>query len=292
MSSSFALLTKSYSGDFEMCRTLCASVDRHMPDVTHYLVIDKRDRALFAPLETGRRRVLETEDFLPEFASLRAFGRRWWLSPYGPPARGWIYQQFAKIAVVATLPEPAIVIVDSDVVFMRAIDPARLLRDGRTRLWRAPGASQGPKHRPWHRAAARLLGLPPQDYFGADYITNLVTWRPEVVRAMTDRIRRSTRLPWRVAASWRPRFSEYIVYGVFADHVEGAHQATLFPDERDLCHCSWHYDLRTEAGRDVFVESFRDDHAAVLIQSNLNLPDAVRDAVVDRIERRREAQAA
>ena len=277
---SFALLTKSYASDHAMCRALCESIDAHMPGVRHYLVVDRRDLSLFAPLAREGRTILETEGFLPGLASVQALGRRWWLSLAAPPIRGWIQQQMAKIAVAASLAEDAVVLVDSDVVFFRGIDPGRLARDGRVRLYRAPGSARDGEHLRWHEAAADLLGLPRRGYFGADYITNAVTWRPDVVRAMIARIEQTTRLPWRVALSRRLRFSEYILYGVFAEHVPGTHAERLFPDTGDLCHCSWHYDLTCPAGVTRFVENFDDGHVAVLIQSNLALSPQTRNEIL------------
>jgi len=281
-----ALFTKSYAGDFSLCARLCASIDRHMPDMRHYLVVDRADAALFAPLATGRRELLCSEDFVPELLRTNLFGRRLWLTPYGPPVRGWIQQQLVKLAVTATLPEKAVVLVDSDVTFVRPLPREAALRDGRTRLYRAPGAGQQEGHRIWHRVAARVLGLPRRDYFGADYIANAVTWRPEVVRAMLDRIRRKTWLPWRMALSWRFRFSECILYGVFAEFVAGDHQDLLFADDMDLCQSSWHYDLDTPDGRAAFLDGLAPHHAAVLIQSNLNLAEAERDALFRAFETR------
>jgi hypothetical protein len=277
---SFALLTKSYAGDHAMCRELCASIDAHMPTARHYLVVDRVDLPLFAPLAREGRTVLESEGFLPGMASLRALGRRWWLSLSAPPVRGWIQQQIAKIAVAASLREDVIVLVDSDVVFFRPIDAARLKRDGRVRLYHAPGAAREGEHLRWHEVAADLLGLPRRGYFGADYITNGVTWRPDVVRAMIARIERTTRLPWRVALARRLQFSEYILYGVFAEHVPGPHAEELFLEARDLCHCSWHYDLGSAEGVARFVEGFDDGHVAVLIQSNLALSPEARGEIL------------
>lgn len=278
--SEIALFTKSYAGDLALCTRLCASIDRTMPGLPHYLVVDRVDRPLFAPLVRGARVLVESEAHLPGLWQTQLFGRRLWLSAAGPPVRGWIQQQLAKLAVVATLPETAVVMVDSDVEFLRPLDPAALLREGRTRLYRAPGAGQGPGHRAWHRVAARVLGLPATDYFGADYIANAVTWRPEVVRALLARIAAVTHLPWRVALTWRWRFSEYILYGVFAEHVAGPHRDLLFPDTADLCHSSWHYDLGTPAGRAAFLGGLAPQHAAVLLQSNLGLSLDARDALM------------
>ncbi len=281
-----ALFTISYAGDVEMCRALCASVDRLAPQARHYLAIDRVDRALFEPMLRPGRELIETESLLPEFRQTTLLGRRVWLTPYGPPVRGWILQQMVKLEAVSRLQEEAVVIVDSDAVLVRPLDPARLLRDGRTRLYRAPGAGQAPGHRVWHRVAARVLGLPPSDYFGADYITTAVTWRPEVVRALLARIRGATRLPWRMALSWRFRFSEYILYGVFAEHAPGPQRDRVFFDDADLCHCSWHYDLDDPAQAQAFVADLRDDHAAVLIQSNLGMDDETRAALLLKIAER------
>lgn len=287
-----ALFTKSYAGDFSHCARLCASIDRHMPDVPHYLVVDRVDAPRFAPLVTGRRVLLISEDYLPELFQTSLLGRRLWLTPYGPPVRGWIQQQLAKLAVVATLPEPAIVLVDSDVAFVRPLPREAVLRGGKTWLYRAPGAGQSPNHKKWHRVAARVLGLPRRDYFGADYIINPVAWRPEVVRALLARISAVTRLPWRMALSWRFRFSECILYGVFAEHVAGAHQDLLFPDAHHLCHCSWNYDLDTDAGRRAFIDGLEPHHSAVLIQSNLLLPAAVHTTLFSAFEARVRDEAA
>lgn len=278
-----AIFTISYAGDLEMCRRLCASIDRHMPQARHYLAIDRVDRPLFEPLAGPRRILIETESVLPELRQTTLFGRRMWLTPYGPPVRGWIFQQLVKLAAVAALPETAVVVVDSDAEFLRPIETAAVLRDGRVRLYRAPGAGDAPGHRVWHRVAARVLGLPRTDYFGADFITTAVTWRPDVVRALLARIRRSAWLPWRMALSWRFRFSEYILYGVFAEHVPGPHRDRVFFDDADLCHCSWHYDLDDPAGEAAFLAGLRPHHCAALIQSNLGMPAARRDALLGRL---------
>lgn len=274
-----ALFTISWAGDLAACRDLCASIDRVSPGTPHYLVVDRVDAALFAPLAGGARRLIVADDVMRDMRQITFRGRRWWLTPYGPPVRGWIYQQLVKLAVVADLPHAAVTLIDSDAVLVRPLSPARLLRDGRTRLFRAPGMGQGAEHVKWHRVARRVLGLPDGGYTGADYISTGVTWRPEVVRALLTHIRAATRLPWRMALSWRFRFSEYILYGVFAEHVPGPHRDRVFFDADDLCHGSWHYDLDAAEGRRAFLDGLQPHHAVVLVQSNLRLPEAERRAL-------------
>ena len=56
---SVAIATPSYSGDFERCRLLCASIDRFVSGhAVHYLLVEDRDLELFAPLAGPRRQVI------------------------------------------------------------------------------------------------------------------------------------------------------------------------------------------------------------------------------------------
>ena len=266
-----ALLTVSFRRDLALSEVLCETIDRLMPGVSHYLVVDACDFRDFQPLQASNRIILPSELFFPATMALNALGRRWRLSLLAPPIRGWIYQQIVKLAVVAALDHEAVTIIDSDAVLVRPIETERVLRGGRTRLYRAAGGGRTSEHIRWHEAAADLLGLPRRGYFGADYISTAVTWRPTVVRALLAELDRRSWLPWRSALGWRWRFAEYILYGVFAEHVPGPHQNEVFFDADDICHCSWHYDLSTSEGAAAFRSGLTQRHAAVLIQSNLTL---------------------
>ena len=62
------------------------------------------------------------------------------------------------------------------------------------------------------------------------------------------------------------------------------HQAEVFADDFNLCHCSWHYDLSREDGRRAFATDVSERHAAVVLQSNLALTEPVRDDLLDAVE--------
>ena len=69
---SAAVVTASYAPDFERCRLLCETMDRHVTGVArHYILVEHRDVALFRQLEGSRRTVVDERDLLPRW--LRVF---------------------------------------------------------------------------------------------------------------------------------------------------------------------------------------------------------------------------
>lgn len=287
--SSFALVTKSYRGDFKLCRDLCQSVDRHMPGAMHYLLVDSADMALFEPLESNRRRLVDCSDLLPELRGLDLLGRRvWWRFP-ATFVRGWIYQQLAKIAFVARMDESAAVHIDSDVYFRAPLCESFIFEGATARLLRNPGGGTSVQHDDWHRIAQRSLGLPVTGYSGCDYIGPGVVWSPDHVRAMIERLNAVSGRAWFDVLAGHFRFSEYLLYGTFCDKLELAGQADLAPGDWSFCHLCWGHDLSTEQGVQHFVEAAQPHHACVLIQSNLGIDYAKRSKILQRIDARLEA---
>ena len=90
-----AVVTASYAPDFERCRLLCETLDRHVSGAAHhYILVEHRDVALFRQLETDRRTVVDERDLLPRWLRafddpLSLFRRRVWLSLKTQPLRGW-----------------------------------------------------------------------------------------------------------------------------------------------------------------------------------------------------------
>ena len=289
-----ALVTVSYRGDLELARDLCASVDAYVaPAIEHVLIVPRRDQALFAPLAGGRRRLLCQEDVLPPSfhrlplphrISLPFYSRRLrdiWTTPAGL-VRCWILQQIVKLSADAATSREIIVFADSDVVFVRPLTTELLVRGDKVRLYHRPGETKdSPSHVAWHDEAARLLGLPPRGYFGADYIGQLITWRRSVLQKLHARIAEVSKRDWRLKLASSQALSEYVLYGVFAEHVLGA-QSGHFLDTEDLTHASWRYGGGTP-DLDRFVADFGKSHVAVLIQSTTDLPLAERRALIERM---------
>jgi hypothetical protein len=274
-----SLITVSYRGDYALAAELCASVEAYVPaDIEHVLVVPRADVALFLPLKTKRRRIVLVEDLLPTswrqlplpsriatpFGTWRP--RSLWATPQGL-MRGWVLQQIVKLSCDIATPRGTLVFADSDIVFVRPLAVDRLFRDNRTRLYHRTGETKdSERHRAWHRAAAEILGHPATDYFGADYIGNLITWRRDTLVALHEHIAKVTGRDWQAALAGRRALSEYILYGAFAEHVLGE-ASGHYLDTEDLVHASWHYDLANAQSRAAFQGGLEPHHVAVLIQS-------------------------
>lgn len=284
-----SLITVSYRGDFELACDLCASVDAHVePAIEHVLIVPRRDLSLFKSLAAGRRRLLAQEDLLPPLwvplplPKRLPFGdrrlRSMWLTPHGL-VRGWIMQQIIKLSADRIADREILIFADSDVTFIRSLTKEAAVRDGRVRLYHRPGETKGSAaHRSWHAEAARLLGLPATDYFGADYIGQLVIWRRSVLLKLQDQISQRFRRDWRVTLSRSPALSEYVLYGVFAEHALKA-ESGHYADTADWTHASWRYGDSIE-NLQAFTAGIRPEHIAVLIQSTMPLSRDERRALI------------
>lgn len=282
MTGTYVLVTKTYRGDISLFRELCDSIDRHMPHVEHHVLIDQSDLELFKQFESENRRLVSCSELLPSYREFHWGQKRlWWRWPM-TIVRGWIYQQLAKVEYVRTLDADAAVLVDSDAIFIREIQPDDLFAEGSLKLYRCPGKSSGPADQSpkWHNAAARSFGLEERGYTGADYISNAVIWSPSIVRRMVETIEAKFGLPWDRVLTRNFRFSEYVLYGVFCDHVAGPHQNIVKGTIEELCHCSWDYNIDTQEGTKRFHDSLKPHHCAILIQSNLGMSDSQRSDVI------------
>ncbi|MDX2036740.1 MAG: DUF6492 family protein [Isosphaeraceae bacterium] len=284
----YAIITPSYEPDFEQCRLASESIDRYVVgNYHHYILVEHRDLPLFAPLKSRNRSVLVINDHLPKWLFRIPLFRGGWMSLRTPPVRNWIIQQVVKISAVDMVPEEVMIFVDSDFAFIRPVDLSMFDRGGKTWLYRVAGAANQMPHRLWHRAAAKLLGLPPTDYFGATYIGHPTIWRRDVVENMRARVEEVTGRSWQAAVCSEWQFSEYILYGVFAEVILGE-SANHFFSPRPLSHNSWDYPMTNEAEIRRFFEAVRAEHLAVMVSSKQYIPvckyRAAYDAIRDRVD--------
>ncbi|MBK5969442.1 MULTISPECIES: DUF6492 family protein [Thiorhodovibrio] len=272
------LVTPSYAPDFERCRILCDSVRQHVGGhAEHVIIVDHQDEALFSQLAGDGTRLLIKQDMLPGWLYQLPFARKWWLNLCGLPVRGWILQQIVKLSVGEAIDADLYLFADSDVAFVRPFDVGSLVdAAGRVRLYggaRKPQDIADPRHQAWYRHAGKVFDLTGPDYQQRDYVSQLVAWRRDTLVRLTQRIGEHGRRNWQAVLANTLDFSEYTLYGVFAEHVLGEDCGHLLVDT-ELCDCSWHHAINTQADLKRFIEQVPPSFPAVLIQSNLGIAPA------------------
>jgi hypothetical protein len=221
-SSRYALITPSYWMDVERCRFLVETVRRWVADdVHHYLVIARRDVALFKSMLGPRTELMVVEDIIPPWLFRVPGIRRFWLSLRTRPVKNWILQQIVKLSVPAAVDEEVLLYADSDMFFVDRFDPRSYERDGKVPLLLEPG-QRGliPSNQVWQATAARLLGLPEEED-DINYIGQLIWWRRTNALAALRRVAEVTGTDWQCAIAPLSGFSEYILYGTFCHRVLG-----------------------------------------------------------------------
>jgi hypothetical protein len=291
-----ALLTCSMAADSEIFALLAASIDRHVdPAIRHDVVVPAADLAAFRPFATGRRRLLAQEEVLPVrlrrlpsalrlLAAVRPMFRRpLYLAPGGRLVRGWMVQQCLKIEMARRCPEAAIMHVDSDVAFFRALRPGDAFEGDRVRFFRAEGATRNPMHGPWIAGASAFLGVPAPASWPAHYVENCVLWSSAAARAMVGRIEAVHGRPFHEVIFAAETMSEYYLYGLHADLFPEA--AALAPGDVSFCNSYWPADESAPVDFEALRRALRPRHCAVAIQSTHQADTEARRALYARAER-------
>ena len=243
---SVALLTPTYAHDLELCTLLCESVDRHVGSFSkHYLLVPDCDMPLFVRFESERRSVLPASRFLPGWLRplppiIRRKRRQYWWSFRAKPVSGWHVQQILKIAATIALPHERYCILDSDVVFFRDFDLRRFQYPNSIPLLKMPDevTSSKVRHSNWVETTHRLLGLPTPSLPATDFIGHIIFWDRQTTRAMAAKIEAVTNLDWVEALCRTREFSEYMLYGYFAQN-DADFSRRHTPGSRSGCVSYW-----------------------------------------------------
>jgi hypothetical protein len=276
-----SVITPSFSPDFELCADLHRSVLECSPEsVHHHIVVPRSDLKLFGRLAGPRTHIRCESDFLPPSFVRVPFGKFTInLGRPFPPVRGWILQQLVKLAAVAASEDDVVLLVDSDIEFIRPFGVETFVRNGVVRFYSKPDEidEKLPRHIIWHRVARALLGLPPADPPYTDYISSLLAWDPAIVRRMLAQVADTTCRPWATAIAGQLHFSEWTLYGVFVDHVIGA-PASFFTSDDPLCLAYWDETPLNRDGAVDFLRGARPTDVAAMISAKSRTPLAIRRA--------------
>ena len=227
---SINVITPSYRPDLELCADLHDSVLAHLPPGTqHQVIVPRSDMAAFSRVLGSSAQVHDVGAFLPSTLHKLPRANAWLESrrPW-PPVRGWVAQQLVKLEAAARSHADLVLLVDSDLVFVRPVGASMFMAADQPFVYRAPDAIHAgmPRHVTWHRVARELLGLPAS--VGPplpDYVCWPGVWEPRLVRAMLTRVEQVAGRPWARTIGSQLHFSEMILYGVYVDEV-------LPPDQR------------------------------------------------------------
>lgn len=297
---SLAVVTPSYRNDLALFSDSHRSVMRFTDEkVRHYVVVPRRDVELFAATVGPRCVIVPEESLYPaHYKPIRGINRFLGSLPHIPshariaaintqhllrPIRGWMIQQALKLEICRQLEIDTVLLIDSDVELVRRITEESLRLGEHARLYRCPGRidTNLPLHMEWVKISRQLLGLPPVSFPASDYVSSLCVWEPSVVRAMLARVGHATSLHWMDAIIGQRTFSEWILYGVFAEDVLKYDESSM--TDSSLCHSYWGNVPLTMGSVAEFVSQINSKDVAILIQSKSGTPGAVRRAAIDAI---------
>ena len=276
------MVTPTYRGDREQFALLTESFQRYAPaGLLHQVIVDRADLPLFEPFRHDRMRLTAAEEVLPgRVRKITMAGRSGWVSTRFPPVRNWIAQQLMKIAAACASDRPFVLFADSDVVFLRPFGIDRFTDGHRVALSRVGAEFDDLPH--WRRASARLLGLgDPRSFATVNYVSNLIPWRRDTARAMVARVEAHHRGGWAAAVARELRFSEYTLYGVFAEEVLGLDSAGLYPWDDPILNLCWDEPMGSRTEIDKLLERTDDAHIGAMFHSKAGFHPAHLRAAVE-----------
>ncbi|MBB2890155.1 DUF6492 family protein [Flexivirga oryzae] len=288
--------------DYGVFAELRRSVQRFAPAGSmHYLIVPQEDVPLFSPFSgpdcvvwPARELLVPAIRLTPRLSRLSdrlpripASARVVAIEPRHPfpPIRGWILQQVLKLAAADRLPVATVLVADSDVELIRPLDSLVFQNDGHTVLYRRDNAVTDalPDHVRWHKSARALLGLPVAEPPYHDYISAFIALDTAVVRQLRAHLERQHGTSWQQVIARQLNFSEWTLYGVFADEVLGWRDNPERHRDSSLCHEYWGSVAMEHAEVDEFVSKRRPDDIAMMISAKSHTTMSVRRAASELI---------
>ena len=277
----WVIVTPTYHLDYEQFKLMCESMDHFVEgNWHHYVVVSNADYEMFAPFNGPHRTVIENTKILPPW--LRYIGKlgrvrsgSFYFSWRTGPVFGWHIQQIVKLSMASFVKEDLMMLVDSDLFFIKPFKLNSLIKNGRLPFTKSPTSYHDRKQQApaFLERAKKTLGLPDSTP-SYDYANNIVFWRRQTAIELCDFIAKKHGKHWIAALSGFHAISEGSLYGLFVDYVKKHDQSyvTEHFDFAKTLHGDYAiYDDELEA----FVNDLAPYHVALGFQSSARFDNKV-----------------
>ncbi len=277
----WAIITPTYHLDYEQFKLMCESMDRFVEGQWHhYVVVSKADFKMFEHFTGQRRTVIENTKILPPW--LRYIGKlgrvrsgSFYFSWRTGLIFGWHIQQIVKLSMASFVKEDLMMLVDSDLFFIKPFKLGSLIKNDRIPFLKS-AKSYGELNQtapPFLERAKKTLGLSPTTP-SYDYANNIVFWRRQTAIALCDFIAKKYGKHWIAALSGFHAISEGSLYGLYVEHIQK--DELSYPGEHFSLAKTLHgdyaiYDDELEA----FVNELEPHHIALGFQSSARFDNQI-----------------
>jgi hypothetical protein len=278
----FAFITPSYAPDFQRCKLLCWSIKQFVLfPIKHYIIVDKKDLALFQELSDSNTIILTKEEIFPSWIKCISFRykKNLWLNLKGFKSgnwllRGWLIQQIVKLSAARYVEQEILVFVDSDVAFIDYFDVHSLVHEDKVRLFRVEHSTDMDSElsRKWKDTAVKLLGLPLTKNYHDFYIHQIVSWKRDNLLRLYELIEKNFSQDWLEVIAGVKDLSEYILYGIFSNHVMAENSGHYYDCQQRICWCYWEDQPMSDEDLKIFFQEAQSSgHKAVMISAKSSI---------------------
>ena len=113
-----------------------------------------------------------------------------------------------------------------------------------------------------------MLGLPLENNYYDFYVSQIVTWRRDNLLQLYKLIEKNFQQDWLEVIFGVKDLSEYVLYGIFANHVLGENSGHYDNHLQKICWCYWEdTPMSHEELREFFQEAQSSGHKSVMISA-------------------------
>lgn len=220
--------TPSYRNDLDRLMLMRKSIRSfYQGTARHVIAVPREDFRLFTAALKGDQCEIITQQSLvrPEFFPATGYrtlskyfpNQAWRLNRFAGRG-GWIIQQIAKLMAAEMVQNGPIVILDSDLCFVRPFGDSDLIPSTGRLLVRITPETESGRHRKHIAHSRKLLGLP-EGSTEHHYMSCPAILYAEWVNELMKYIEAQRGKPWQTVLHEQKTLSEYSIYGVFVEEI-------------------------------------------------------------------------